>query len=448
MIEILQELLELIPPLTQEEYQQLRANIEREGEIRDPLCVFIDLQGRTILLDGHNRHRIAQDLNLPFSVKVVAGVVTLDDAKMWMLTNQFGKRNLTQVQRLDLAIKYKPIFEKIARERQRTNIGEGKVVKLSDRFSVQEKVGEIAGVGKETVRKFEAVLNNGDDTTREKMRTGVMSIHEAFSHTRKREGTLRKLELRGSSTQLETEMNRLDRQSPSFDGAVLPKVELGQWWRLGNHFLYVGDSSSPDFYESKFCQWDNGFELAFADPPYGADAADWDGIFVWNHDYLSDIARVVAVTPGHYAMHDFHKKTTMPYKWTIGYWVKNGMSPSPVGLANFNSIVLFSNGSLHQKEQDFWRILQDNPPIIEATVKTSQKIPFKGPKPFEVVARLLDMYVEDNGLVIDPFGGSGTTLFVAEQQGKTCVMAEILPTHASQIIHRFEALTGWKAQLL
>jgi hypothetical protein len=64
-MQILKELEALIPPLTSEEFKQLERNILEEG-IRDPLVTW-----NSILVDGHNRYRIAQeyDIKLCYSGK-------------------------------------------------------------------------------------------------------------------------------------------------------------------------------------------------------------------------------------------------------------------------------------------------------------------------------------------------------------------------------------------
>ena len=48
--------------------------------------------------------------------------------------------------------------------------------------------------------------------------------------------------------------------------------------------------------------------------------------------------------------------------------------------------------------------------------------------------------------ILDPFGGSGTTLIAAEQLGRTCYMMELDPRYVDVIIQRWETLTGGKAK--
>jgi hypothetical protein len=59
-MQILQELESLIPPLSNEEFKQLERNILEEG-IREPLITW-----NGILIDGHNRYRIAQEHDMNY----------------------------------------------------------------------------------------------------------------------------------------------------------------------------------------------------------------------------------------------------------------------------------------------------------------------------------------------------------------------------------------------
>ncbi|WP_013334984.1 hypothetical protein [Gloeothece verrucosa] len=83
----------LIPSLSLEEKEQLEANILAEG-IRDPLVLWKD---KNILLDGHNRSPIAQKYNLPFKT-VAIELEDRDAARLWLINNQLGRRNLSPEQ--------------------------------------------------------------------------------------------------------------------------------------------------------------------------------------------------------------------------------------------------------------------------------------------------------------------------------------------------------------
>jgi N6-adenosine-specific RNA methylase IME4 len=84
----------LIPPLTDEEYSQLEANILRDG-ILDAVKVW---RGEWILLDGHNRLEIAKKHGLEYEITEV-DCADRDAAMDWIDRNQLGRRNLKPDQR-------------------------------------------------------------------------------------------------------------------------------------------------------------------------------------------------------------------------------------------------------------------------------------------------------------------------------------------------------------
>jgi len=79
----------LLAPLTQDEYNQLEANIMNEG-CREPLVVW-----QRIIIDGHNRYRICMKHGIPFRT-VSKYFSTRDEAISWICSNQLGRRNLSE----------------------------------------------------------------------------------------------------------------------------------------------------------------------------------------------------------------------------------------------------------------------------------------------------------------------------------------------------------------
>ena len=69
-------------------------------------------------------------------------------------------------------------------------------------------------------------------------------------------------------------------------------------------------------------------------------------------------------------------------------------------------------------------------------------------KPVALVANAILDGTQPGMVVLDPFGGSGTTLIAAEQTGRRCCMLEIDPHYCDVIIRRWETFTGQKAVLL
>jgi len=107
-IQILEELRDFIPPLSEEESQQLEQNILKYG-CKDALLVWEttrsvaglsiteDSTPAYILIDGHNRYRICQTNQLNFNIQLLA-FNTLKEVKDYMIDLQLGRRNLTPQQ--------------------------------------------------------------------------------------------------------------------------------------------------------------------------------------------------------------------------------------------------------------------------------------------------------------------------------------------------------------
>lgn len=71
-----------------------------------------------------------------------------------------------------------------------------------------------------------------------------------------------------------------------------------------------------------------------------------------------------------------------------------------------------------------------------------------GTKPIEILIPYLKILTKRDDLVIEPFGGSGSTLIAAEKMKRRCYLMEKSPVYAEVIKHRWEKLTGQKAKKL
>jgi len=108
------ELKQYIRPLTEPERQQLERLILAEG-CRDPLVIW---QEEGVLLDGHSRLEICQAHNKPYRT-VELSFKSRTDALIWMIENQFGRRNLPTWERCEYALMLEPLYAAQAKERQR-----------------------------------------------------------------------------------------------------------------------------------------------------------------------------------------------------------------------------------------------------------------------------------------------------------------------------------------
>lgn len=66
-------------------------------------------------------------------------------------------------------------------------------------------------------------------------------------------------------------------------------------------------------------------------------------------------------------------------------------------------------------------------------------------KPVGMLAEIIKDFSEEGDIILDCFGGSGSTLIACEQLGRKCFMAELDPRYCDVIIERWENFTGQKA---
>lgn len=71
-----------------------------------------------------------------------------------------------------------------------------------------------------------------------------------------------------------------------------------------------------------------------------------------------------------------------------------------------------------------------------------------GTKPIEILIPYIKVLTKRGDLIVEPFGGSGSTLIAAEKMKRRCFVIEKSPVYTEVIIHRWKKLTGIKAKKL
>jgi hypothetical protein len=211
----------LIPPLTDTERAQLDANLLEEG-CREAMVVWAGespigpahpcpepwvrqlplestrkemtwicptcdemWQRPYVLLDGHHRYTICQARNIPFdTVDAPAWVENREDAKLWIIRNQLGRRNLPRGARVELALQMKSIVAVQARERQRQAGREKLPQNSTEPIETRAELAEAADVSTDTIRKGEVVFREADEPMKAAVRTGERSIHSVYQALR------------------------------------------------------------------------------------------------------------------------------------------------------------------------------------------------------------------------------------------------------------------------
>ena len=159
-----------IPPISDDEFRQLRENILEDGEVHEPLVVWDG-----ILIDGHNRWKVIQENP---SVRYSVREMRFPDkwaAFEWMYRNQLGRRNLTDEQRTYTVGKmYEARKNTRGGDRRSKEFSNAQSEHLKNAVAVTDKEahgvsGEMAvelNIGRNTVRRSEHFAK-GIDALRE-----------------------------------------------------------------------------------------------------------------------------------------------------------------------------------------------------------------------------------------------------------------------------------------
>ena len=148
----------LIPPLSPEEYGQLEQNILTHG-CRDPITLW-----RGIIIDGHNRFEICTGHGIEYKT-IQLRFPSRDAAKVWVLENQLGRRNLTDALRIELAAM--------------------KLEYMGQKTYARKNIAREAGLSEQTVQRYMKIKAYGDPELVENVMTGRVKIgtaHRGMGH--------------------------------------------------------------------------------------------------------------------------------------------------------------------------------------------------------------------------------------------------------------------------
>jgi site-specific DNA-methyltransferase (adenine-specific) len=172
-------------PSTDYERQQLEQNLLAEG-CRDPLVVWAGKgkDGMDLLVDGHTRLSICKAHNIPFKICRM-DFRDRDEAMVWIITNQIGRRNLNLYTRSLVALKLETIIAEQAKHNQRLSPGRGKKGVQNSKHlfhptKTNKILAKIADVSTDTIQKVKTIEKWADDKLKAKLTTGQLSINSAI----------------------------------------------------------------------------------------------------------------------------------------------------------------------------------------------------------------------------------------------------------------------------
>jgi hypothetical protein len=155
-IKIDPEFRDLIPPLSPEEFDQLEKSVVARG-LLSPLLVWKE---EGILVDGHNRHKICTKHGIGFET-VEMEFADRTSAMLWIIDNQFGRRNLPIITRVQLMERRKHLIK--SRQGERTDLPPENDQTLRENSREvdrpSDQLAEMAGVSPKTYRAAKLILD-------------------------------------------------------------------------------------------------------------------------------------------------------------------------------------------------------------------------------------------------------------------------------------------------
>ena len=274
---------------------------------------------------------------------------------------------------------------------------------------------------------------------------------------------------------------------------IEPRIALGEVWKLGKHRLMCGDSRGSENVE-KLMGKDRA-DMIYCDPPYNI-GLNYNVGMGGTKDKYGDGKRFnkdlqakegyrdfISMTIG--SATDYAKKDCHVFYWCdenyihllqelypehgiknqrVCLWIKNNLFPKPQiafnkcyepcvygtkgkpylnkGMINLTEVLntdIDTGNQMQDQIHEYFNIwLADRDPTNEYQHPTQ--------KPLSLHERPLKRCTTVGDIVLDLFGGSGSTLIACGQLGRKCRMMEVDPIFATGIINRWEETTGNKAK--
>ena len=211
----------------------------------------------------------------------------------------------------------------------------------------------------------------------------------------------------------------------------------GDIWQLGEHILACGDSTNSE--DMKRLIDGRAVDLIVTDPPYNVayEGKTKDKLKIQNdhHIWHADTMRK--------AFLDAIEQTDLSVREVL-VWVKNTMV---LGRQDYHwqhepCLYGWKEGAAHYFIDDRTQT------TVMQYDKPAKSIEHPTMKPIELIAKQIQNSSRTNEVVLDPFGGSGTTLIACEYLKRKCLTMELDQRYCDVIVKRWEELTGQKAERL
>ena len=240
-----------------------------------------------------------------------------------------------------------------------------------------------------------------------------------------------------------------------------PKSKLGDIYQLGRHRVMCGNSLSAD--DMALLMDGAKADMIVTDPPYNVDYEGTAGKIQNDNmedtkfrEFLKDafVTADQVLKPGG-AVYIWHadsegfnfRAACKDTGWTVRQcliWNKNAlvMGRQDYQWKHEPCLYMWKDGAAH-----FWNSDRSQTTVIDCE-KPKKNDLHPTMKPIKLFDYLIQNSSRKDEIVLDMFGGSGTTVIACEQDGRTAMVMELDPRYVDAILNRYEEFTGEKPQLV
>ncbi|MBO4457840.1 MAG: site-specific DNA-methyltransferase [Butyrivibrio sp.] len=233
-------------------------------------------------------------------------------------------------------------------------------------------------------------------------------------------------------------------------------VEEGDIWTVGKHRLMCGDATSKEDV-AKLMDGKKA-NMLLTDPPYGVSFKSSSGLTIKN-DSIKDEEFYEFLKASFDAVVEHLEKGGVGYVFhadTEGLNFRRAFQDAGFHLAGCciwvkDSLVLGRSDYQWQHEPCLYGFMQNGSHPWYSDRKQTTIWNFKKPKrnenhptskPLDLLGYPIGNSTQANAIVVDTFGGSGSTMMACEQMNRICYMMELDPKYASVILRRYVEDTG------
>lgn len=256
----------------------------------------------------------------------------------------------------------------------------------------------------------------------------------------------------------ELESEELEAEEDEYQGIVPedPATQKGDMWKLGEHLLLCGDSTCITDIEK--LMHEEKADMCFTDPPYGYEyqsnlrkkSKKFD--VIENDDKILDFFPSIQLVCNGFIFicttwkvldkwiplfKKYHDLTNMII-WNKG---GGGIGDLKHTFSTDYEVILCANNGKEitgKRIGSVWTIKKDS----------SSEYVHPTQKPIKLSEFAIRNTTERGDIILDLFGGSGSTLIACEQMDRICRMMEYDPAYCDVIVDRWEKFTGNKAKLI